>query len=175
MQLVARLALALSLSFSALAVGACGPSAGQVKAAREARYDAELSVAFKAVVDAVSGEKYKVVQADAATGAVVTEPRWYEPDGTFEDKSADGSSAMLEHGSVMLAYEIRLYGENNLWQVAVIPRAQQYREGSPMPHALPPDDPGMPGWVIGKTDELYLAIHAKLKPYQVAPPQGQLR
>ena len=30
---------------------------------------------------------------------------------------------------------------------------------------LAPDDPAMPGWVEGKVDSLYLAIHEQLKPH----------
>lgn len=154
----------------ALAVAACGPSAGQVKTAREARYQTEPNVAFTAVMDAVTA-RYKVDRAAAATGELLTVARWYEPEGNLEDRDASGSAAQLQDGSVLLRFHVRVVVEAGAGavQVVVTPQAAVMRTGYAQPVALAPDDLALPGWVHGKTDDLYLAIYAKLKTYEIKP------
>ncbi len=155
---------------AALSLGTvgCGPSSGQINQAKTATYRAEPSVVFRAVVDAVA-DKYKVRQADAAAGLIATEARWHEPDGTYEDKAAGDSGVIGQDGSIMLGFEVRMTEAAGAYAVEVIPRAQQMRDGYAAPFPLTPDDPQMPGWVVGKTDDLYLRINAKLKRFEVKP------
>ena len=47
---------------------------------------------------------------------------------------------------------------------------QQRREGYAAPIELKEDDMAVPGWVHGKTDDLYEMIYASLKTYAVVPP-----
>lgn len=155
-------ALALTSSF-----GACGPSSGQVKTARTASYKTDANTVFKAVVDVV-GRKYKVINADAATGKLRTEDAWYEKDGTSEDKKAN-DGVMAEDGAIVMYYLVELAGGPDTYQVEVHPMVAQVREGYASPLKLAEDDLAMPGWVHGKTDDLYLAIYESLKLYAVAP------
>ena len=152
-----------------MGVVGCGPSAGQVKQAKEARYQAEPNVVFKAAADAVAS-RYKIQNADAGAGVILTVARWYEKDGTFEDKAADGSQVMAEDGSVLLAFEVRVVGKPGPLQVQVVIHAKQIRSGYSALYELRQDDPAMPGWVTGKVDDLYVTIHDSLKGYQLSPP-----
>lgn len=160
------LAIALGLALS-LGTAACGPSSGQVKTAREASYRVDADTAFRAVVDTVA-RKYKVINADAPGGMLRTEDRWYEQDGTYEDKNANGG-VMVESGSVVMYYLVKLAGGPSEYKVEVLPMVAQMRHGYAAPVKLQPDDLGYPGWVIGKTDDLYLEIHEALKAYAVTP------
>ena len=166
---LSRRSFVVVVALAAFALVACGPSAQQVKTAREAQYRADGNVVFRAVVDAIADKRHKIAQADASTGAVATEPRWYEPDGTFEDKAADGERAMVEHGSILLGFEVQVTPAGDTFTVTVTPRAVQVREGSAAPHPLSANDPAMTSWIAGKTDDLYLAIYERLKPYAVKP------
>lgn len=150
-------------------VAACGPSSGQVKAAREASYRTDADTVFRAVVQQV-GKKYKVINADAASGMLRTEDRWYEKDGTYEDKKANGGE-IVEDGSVVMHYLVKLAGGPAEYKIEVIPMVAQMRNGYAAPVKLAPDDLQMPGWVIGKTDDLYLSIHESLKLYATTPGQ----
>ncbi len=151
-----------------VALAACGPSSGQVKTARSARYKTDANVVFKAVVDA-TGLKHKVERADAPTGVVVTVPRWYEPEGNAEDMDATGNAAQLQDGSVLIRFELRVAGGNGEFQVEIIPHVSVMRSGYARPVDLAPDDLAIPGWVHGKTDDLYLTIYEGLKAYEIKP------
>jgi hypothetical protein len=159
---------ALVLGF-ALAIGAagCGPSSGQVKTARTATYRADADTVFRAVVAAVAKD-YKVINADAPGGMLRTEDRWYEQDGSYEDKTAD-NDIMAADGSIVMHYVVKLAGGPTDYKVEVLAMVAQVRTGYAAPVRLQPDDIGYPGWVLGKTDNLYLAIYESLKPYAVAP------
>lgn len=157
---------------SLLALGgvvACGPSSGQVKTARDASYRTDADTVFRAVVQQVS-KKYKVINADAAQGMLRTEDRWYEKDGTYEDKKAN-DGVIGEDGTIVMHYLVKLAGGPSEYKVEVIPMVAQVRNGYAAPVKLKPDDIAMPGWVIGKTDDLYLSIYESLKLYAVAPGQ----
>lgn len=146
---------------------ACGPSAAQIKQSREARYTASADAVFRAAV-AAADDGYDIDLADPREGVFRTEPRWYEPDGTYEGKANDGSS-MITDGSILLSLVVRVAGDDGGRWVEIEPLAVQHVGGSPQPRELAPDDPAMPGWVAGKIDNLYVAIHERLKAH-VAPP-----
>src|SRR5262245_28803655 len=65
----------------------CRPSSGPLKAAREARYNGERDVVLLEVMNALEAEKLSPERTDADIGALVTHGRWYEVDGTYEDKA----------------------------------------------------------------------------------------
>lgn len=161
---ITRVLLASTL---ALAGAACGPSAAQVKTAKEASYRTDADTVFRVVVAQVS-KKYKVINADAKAGMLRTEDRWYEKDGTYEDKKANDGQ-IVEDGSVVMHYVVKLAGGPSEYKVEVIPIVAQVRNGYAAPFKLAPDDLQMPGWVHGKTDDLYLAIYESLKVYAVQP------
>ncbi len=160
--------LAVTALLALVTAAACG--GGQAKSARAARYKADTTVVFKAVVDAVN-IKHKVERADAPTGVVLTVPRWHEPEGNYEDMDASGNAAMLQDGSVLLRFEVRVVTGTNPGELAVevIPHVAQMRSGYARPVDLKPGDLAIPGWVEGKTDDLYVNINAKLKAYEVKP------
>ncbi|MBE7450708.1 MAG: hypothetical protein HS111_17970 [Kofleriaceae bacterium] len=165
-----RPAVAAAVAVVALAalVSLVGCGGGQTKAARTARYRAEATVVFAAVIQAV-GVKNKVERADAPSGVVLTVPRWFRPQGTYSMADATGEQYMLEDGSILLRHEIRVVGGDGEYKVEVIPHIAQMRSGYAQPIPLKPDDLAVPGWVHGRTDSLYLEIYERLKEYEVKP------
>jgi hypothetical protein len=161
------LAISFALALGLLVSAACGPSSGQVKTARTASYKTDSDTVFRAMVQVV-GKKYKVINADAASGMLRTEDRWYEKDGTYEDKKAN-DGIIVEDGSVVMYYLVKLAGGPTEYKVEVIPFVAQMRAGYAAPVKLEPDDMQIPGWVQGKTDDLYVGIYEALKPYAVSP------
>jgi hypothetical protein len=165
--MLTRRSLPLVALVLTLAIAACG---GGTKAARTAQYKADSTTIFKAVVDA-TGQKYKVERADAPSLTLITVPRWFEPDGTYEDQNYAGNGVEIQDGSILLRYLIRVLpgAAPDTFKVEVTPQMQQRREGYAAPIELKEDDMAVPGWVHGKTDDLYEMIYASLKTYAVVP------
>jgi hypothetical protein len=152
----------------AVALVACGPSSGQIRQAREARYDAEPEAMFTGVMRAVASVDKLDPEAQGA-GVIRTRAKWYEPDGTSARRGTDDESAFVGDGAVLLALQVDVQGEPGDWYVVVTPIAFQHMAGSPQPRELRPDDPQMPGWVQGKIDNMYLAVYERMKAHAVAP------
>lgn len=140
---------------------ACGPSSAQIKEAREAHYTQEPGAVFEGVLDAVKASGYPIAQYDEQQQIVETVDDWYDPDGNHAPKSATGGRRVVD-GSVDLAMHVEVKGQDGDWQVVITPEAAEYVEGSPQARPLGPNDPVMTGWVQGKVDDLYIAIHKRL-------------
>src|SRR5688572_25157830 len=73
----------------ALAGGAAACAGGSaMQATNEARYQGDRMAMLEVVVQTVQA-KYEVVTLDPEKGVIITRDRWYEKDGTFEDKKAN--------------------------------------------------------------------------------------
>lgn len=151
-------------------LAACGPSAGQIRTAREARYQGSRDEVFLAVTEAIPKVQQTIDKTDTDAAAILTAGRWYEPDGTYEDKALGRDSIQMQDGSIFLAFVIRVVGDAPPYQVLVEPTVDQFRSGYSALYHMKPDDPQMPGWVHGKVDDLQLALHARLKSRMLAAP-----
>lgn len=155
---------------AALVLAACGPSAGQVKAARDARYDGSRDEVFLAVIDEVAKD-HKIAKSDPDQAALLTQGRWYEADGTYEDKAMGSDDAVMAgDGSVFVGFLVRVTGDEPPYQVIVEPEVDQIRLGFSAPYHMKPGDPEMPGWVKSKVDDFQIALHQRLKGRLVSPP-----
>lgn len=156
------------------AAAACGPSAVQLRAARDARYQGSREEVLGKARAAVA-PSYAVEAMDEAAGTIVTAPRWYEPDGgnlgTGDTDREGGMAVRTEAGSVSLAFRIRVAGDAPPYRVLVEPIAKQKRSNYSALYEYAVDDPALPGWVTGKVDNLQLEIHDRLeRSVAVAPP-----
>jgi hypothetical protein len=144
-------------------LAACGPSSAQLKQAREARYQGPRDEVFLDVADAV-GKEHPIDRRDSAQAALVTRGRWFEADGTYEDKVVRQEDRMsLTDGAIFLSFTVKVVGDEPPFQVVIEPSVDQVRSGYSAPYHMKPDDPQMPGWVQGKVDDLQLAIHQRLQ------------
>lgn len=168
MNTVARAFSAVLLAV-ALAGGVAGCAGGAaMQVANEARYQGDRMAMLEVVVQTVQA-KYDVVQLDPDTGLVVTRDRWYEKDGTFEDKKANDVGIIVEDGSFLLRYEVALRTAGPEYKVEVVPVIAQFRNGYAAPFKMKPDDLSVPGWIHGKTELLTVAIYEALEQYLVNP------
>lgn len=161
-----------SLFLAALAAAvlvACGPSAA-LKEARGARYQGTRDEVFLAVNDALKAEKQVVERSDPEQAALLTRGRWFEKDGTYEDKALDDTAVLAEDGSIFLAFIVRVEGDAAPFRVVVEPSVDQVRSGYSALYHMNPDDPQMPGWVTGKLEKLELGLHKRLQGKFIAPP-----
>jgi len=144
------------------ALVACGPSSGQIKTAREARYHATASETFQAAVAALASNDYKVAAADPVAGRARTVQRWYEYDGTFVNTDSDGN-VVTKDRMIALTLEVAVVADGDTFRVEVTPIAAQFRDGYSALAQLKPDDTAMSSWIAGKVDNVYLAVYEGLK------------
>lgn len=163
----------MNLRFSSIVVGlasvalaACAGGAA-MQAAREARYQGDRQAILEAVLTTVQS-KYEVTNVNPETGLIVTRDRWYEKDGTFEDKKANEIGIIAEDGSFLLRYEVQLLTAGPEYRVEVTPVIAQVRTGYAAPFKMKPDDLSVPGWITGKTEILAVKIYDALAPHRVA-------
>lgn len=162
-----------SLLFAvAVASASAGCASNAMQVATEARYQGNRSEMLELVVDTVRATKYEVIQMNPETGLIVTRERWYEKDGTFEDKKLASDDHWISDRAILLRYEVRLRTSGPEYQVEVVPVMLQHRVGYSAPVPLAPDDLAVPGWVHGKTEKLTVAIYDALAKYRVVANDG---
>ena len=146
-------------------LAACGPSGKQVAGAKTAHYRGDQLVLFAAANSATEA-RYKHASSDETTLRVVTEGRWYSPEGLGLTATMDNLGNVPDR-SIFLALTLQLMTAGDALVVAVSPTILRYHQGRPNPDRLASDDPSLPGWVGGKLDQLQLAVHEALRPYEV--------
>lgn len=159
----------LLAALAAAVLAACGPSAA-LKEARGARYQGTRDEVFLAVIQAMTAEKQVVDRTDPEQAALITRGRWFEKDGTYEDKALEDTAVLAEDGSIFLAFLVHVDGEAPPFRVVVEPSVDQVRSGYSALYHIKPDDAQMPGWVTGKLEKLELGLHKRLKGKLVAAP-----
>ena len=125
-------------------------------------------MAFQAGVAALVDNDYKVANADPVQAKAITAGRWYESDGTFARKNPDGRAAQQD-GMIFLTIVIAVVADSDAFRVNVTPHALEHRDGYSVEFPLKAADPAMSGWIADKVDNVYLSIHAALKPHAVTP------
>jgi len=154
--------LVLLLSLLAFA---CGPSSGELKAAKTAHYKGDKLAMFNATKDAVAA-KYTLQKSDENALGMQTNGRWYTPEGLAAAESG-GDMRVVPDNSLNIALVVTLVPDGDAYVVNVKPLYLRYHAGNPKPEALKDDDISIPGWAQGKVDQLALDIHEALKQYEV--------
>jgi hypothetical protein len=149
-------------------VAACGPSSAQIKTARTARYTATPHTVFAAAIDACK-ENGGIDEYDEGRTVVFTRSKWYQRDGSSEPTTGDDQQ-LVSGGSVLVSLMVEVKSDGDARWVEITPLVLEHVSGSPQPREIAPGDPSMPGWVDGKVDNLYVAIHDKLKGTAVPAP-----
>ena len=153
-------------------LAACGPSAKEIRSARDARYTASRGQILDEVI-AVVQRVHGV--ADAGYGSTSGEPtvlstgRWYAREGVAR-QSKVGDEVGVYDGDIMLELIVRVIAEGDAFQVTVTPRAERFKSGHSSTDKLEAGDPRMPGWVEGQVDDLQVQLHDRLKAFGVVTP-----
>ncbi len=146
---------------------ACGPSSAEVKTAKTTAYDASPQVILKAAMQAAEDEHYQVGEVDEDNTTFATVPKYFTREGGARTAGA-GNWVQIGDRGVSLSLVVTVGGTPPMVAVQVTPKTFQIMEGSPQPRELQPDDPNLPGFVIGRVDQLSLAIYQHAKPYALA-------
>jgi hypothetical protein len=150
---------------SLFALFACGPSSGELKAAKTARYKGDKVAMFNAVKQATEA-KYQLQKSDENALGMQTTGRWYTPEGLAASERAEDIRDVPDN-SLNIALVVTLVPDGDAYVVQVKPLMMRYHAGTPKPEPIGEEDPSVPGWAHGKVDQLALAIHDALKPYEV--------
>ena len=153
--------------------------------AKQARYQGDKLQLFAGMKETVEG-KYKLDVSDETKLAVKTTARWYTPEGLVSNwspedgrgtkgvsKSEDGRSGTMDR-ALFISLVAQILPENDKWIVHVEPIILRYNEGQPKLEPVRPDDPSLPGFVKGKSDELAFDINKRLKQWEVKSPGGNI-
>lgn len=146
------------------ALGACGPSAAELRTAKTAVYTAPASTVLDVALQ-VTQRTYPVTDVDAENSKFRTATQFYSVDGGRESPGADGFVS-ASGGSVSLTLIVEVAYTDALHKeviVNVTPKTFQVVAGSPKPRELAPDDPNLPPWVLGRADTLALEIYKEAK------------
>jgi len=156
----------LYLFVLAIAVSACGPSSGQIRAAKSAQYDAPA----KSVLDValqVAQRTYKIGALDPETLTFATVPQWYARTGgriSPNNDGANGDFVSARGGDVQVTLFVKVKQvEGGQMLVVVTARTFELIAGSPQPRELALDDQYLPPWVLGRIDSLAIEIHGEAK------------
>lgn len=155
--------IALLLAVAGLV--ACGPSSGELKAAKTAHYKGDKVAMFQAA-KAVTESKYHLQKSDENQLGMQTVGRWYTPEGLAASERGDDMRDVPDK-SLNIALVVTLVPDGDAYVVNVKPLMMRYHAGSPQPEPISENDPSVPGWATGKVDSLALDIHEALKNYEV--------
>jgi hypothetical protein len=155
--------IALLLAVAGLV--ACGPSSGELKAAKTAHYKGDKVAMFQ-VVKQVTESKYHLQKSDENALGMQTVGRWYTPEGLAASERGDDIRDVPDK-SLNIALVVTLVPDGDAYVVNVKPLMTRYHAGSPQPEPVPENDPSVPGWATGKVDSLAMDIHEALKQYEV--------
>ena len=107
-------------------VAACGASSGEIRTAREAKYDAEASVVFEAMRQSAE-EKYGIETWDEGLGTLSTQPMWFTAEGATAGRGTEDHPTQLKDDMVHLTFDLAIVGSE-----AVFARARFDLAGKPV-------------------------------------------
>jgi hypothetical protein len=140
-----------------LALVACGPSAAEIKQAREASYDATPQDVYKTAED-VTASSYTIAERMPDEYVFATQPVWYSDNGRESDGSAP---EQRKAGNMQVSFVVLITPEGERRaKVLVTAKALDYTPGRPKPREL--QDKQLPKWIVGRADKLQYAIHKRL-------------
>ncbi len=143
----------------AFALG-CGGSSG----ARDTLYKAPPATLFSVAKSATEAEHYQIIKADEGASHFETADIWYTPDGQI-DTATGNNVARLQNDSVNIAFAVDVKPVGDGARVIVTPSVHRKHGLSSLPETIDPEDPVLPGWVMGKTNALQTKIHDALAQY----------
>lgn len=140
-------------------VAACGPSAKEVKQARQATYSCSEQQVFQAMVGAMKDRHLPIASMNPEAGLVVSDYRWHTKDGVPKKKGA----VSVEPGDVELAIVAAMKGGSGALEVVAKPSVLSQVVGSPRGNELHPKDADWPEWADSKVDVYIVDVYQRLK------------
>jgi hypothetical protein len=164
-------ALALLVALSA-PLAACGGTDHQVAMAKATEYNGADTQLFDLALQ-VTQQTYKIGETDPPGRRFVTAVQFYNREGGRQSAGA-GDFINMSDGSISLQMLVEIVPtESGKHLILVTPVVTQVVSGSPKPRELKPDDPYMPGFVLGRVDTLTVEIYDAAKANKLVPDAPQ--
>jgi len=166
----------LILTASVFALAACGHSGKDVAMAKQARYSGDKLQLFAGMKEAVE-KNYKIDVSDETKLGLKTTSRWYTPEGLVSNwtpSDVDTRGHKLPDRSLNISLVAQVLPENDNWIVHVEPIILRFNASQPKLEPVRLDDPSLPGFVVGKSDELAFDINKRLKQFEVKSAGGNI-
>ena len=142
-----------------VAVVAIGCGGQQSMPTLHARYDAELGVVFREVLDVMQA-KYKGVEGSPVARTIET--AWNQiPPGALPELDKDPSGVRMYF---YMRFTVRVAGDRP-WRIEVVGHAAKWTADNALP--VPLEGAAEPGWLSLRTHSLSSAIHDRLKQFAV--------
>lgn len=156
----------------AVAIAACGPSSGNIKTAKQARYKGD-QLQLLAATKAAIASKFELEKVDETSLGMETILRWYNPDGLLASERSDDVRDIPDR-AISLKLVVTLLADGDAFVVRVKPLMMRRFKGRPNPDVLTENDPSVPEWMLSKLDLVSVDIHNALAPYEVKSPGGAM-
>jgi hypothetical protein len=141
-----------------LVAAACGPSAKDVRTAKDARY----SCAEGQLVDAVNAQMRETFGGIASTNpderVIVSQLRWHSANGVPKQKGP----APVGPGDLGFAVVLQLVEVHQGYAIKAAPMVLSHVVGSPRGEELRPGHADWPSWAQEKTDVFQVKLHQRL-------------
>ena len=147
---------------------ACGPSAAEIKTAKDASYAANAQEVYR-VAEEETAKSYSIAERMPDELIFATKPQWFSDRGRSSDDS-DEAQKKAGHMQVSFVVLVMPEGENRA-KVSVSAKAVDYEPNKPKPKQLSTEDK-LPKWVIDRANKLQVTLHKRLSSLKpgAAPP-----
>lgn len=147
----------------AIALIACGPTAAEIKLARDATYAATPADVF-ALAEQETARAYPIGERMPEENVFATVPQWFTDAGR---QSHAAEAEQKKAGNLQLSFAILVTAEGSGTKVLVTPSAIDYLPGKPEPRTL--DETALPKWIIDRANKLRVQIHKRVQAKLAAP------
>ncbi|HEY0191986.1 MAG TPA: hypothetical protein VGC42_12790 [Kofleriaceae bacterium] len=161
----------------------CGVSKKDVKSAKSSLYDTDFATVYGAALEATR-DSYPNLEDAPGRGAIKTQ--WHQVssasngDDPTRNKVVGASAASASQASAgmptrmsmkrqFIRFDISING-GRPWRLKVVGHAADWEPGAALPSEL--HGASRPPWLEGRTDELLVAIHNKIKSFAVPMKEG---
>ena len=177
-----RLHRIISLAAIVVAAG-CGVSKKDVRTAKSSLYDTDFATVYGAALEATR-DNYPNLEDAPGRGAIKTQ--WHQVsqasngDDVTRNKVVGASASSASQASAglptrmsmkrqFIRFDIMING-GRPWRLKVVGHAADWEPGAALPTEL--HGAARPPWLEGRTDELLVAIHTKIKAFAVPMKEG---
>jgi|SRR5688500_1934497 len=147
---------------------ACGPTAAEIKTAREATYPASPDDVYK-LAEEETAKSYPIAERMPDERVFATQPMWFSDHGRHSD---DPDDVQRKAGNMQVSFVVLVTAEGAGAKLLVTPKTVDYVPGKDKPSELAADDPKLPKWIRGRADKLQVAIHKRVTKAGASPPRA---
>ena len=146
--------------WTAVMVVACGPTAVQIKTAKDATSAVSVQDVF-AAAEQETANSYPIGERLPTEGVFGTVPQWFTDSGRA---SRAPEAEQIKAGNVLLTFAVLVFDDGSGTKVSVQASIVDHVPGpQPTTRELVEGAPDFPAWATGRADKLRVAIHQRVQ------------